>query len=150
MACVTGLVKWQPPAICFQTGSIRVCHLAGAASGAWPCSTKSNLPPGLNTRFASESAAAGSCTEHRVNVVTTVSKLPLAKGRASATPIAKFALRPACASSAAHAPEVRLTDQCPKGCALCTNRKRTSSRHRRTPVPVHRPMHVEQSWPDPS
>ena len=38
MAVEIGRVRWQPPAMRFQIGSTRRCHLATPGSGARPCS----------------------------------------------------------------------------------------------------------------
>jgi hypothetical protein len=49
-------------------------------SGAKPCSTNTSFPPGFRTRRISISAATGFGIEHKVQVITMVSKSALANG----------------------------------------------------------------------
>src|SRR5690349_8749430 len=68
----------------FQYGVNRRCQRAVLISGDRPCSTKINRPPGLRTRRSSVSAAIGFGMEHKVQVITIVSKTESESGRCSA------------------------------------------------------------------
>ena len=70
----------------FQHGVNRCCHRATRISGDRPCSTKINRPPGLRTRRISVNAPVGFGMEHKVQVITIVSKTASAKGTCSADP----------------------------------------------------------------
>jgi hypothetical protein len=68
------------PLMRFQYGVNRCCQRAVLISGDRPCSTKINRPPGFRTRRMSVSAAIGFGIEHKVQVITIVSKTALANG----------------------------------------------------------------------
>jgi hypothetical protein len=66
-----------------QHGVSRRCQRATPGSGESPCSIKSTCPPAFNTRRISVNAAMGSRTEHKVHVITTVSKTASENGSCS-------------------------------------------------------------------
>ena len=71
------------------------CQRSIPGSGESPCSTKSNLPPGLRTRRISRNATSGSGIEQSVQVITTVSIVLSASGIAIADACSNSAWRPA-------------------------------------------------------
>jgi hypothetical protein len=83
-------LRWQPPPSCFHTGVSQSCQRTTEGSGACPCSIKSSSPSGFRTRRISRTARATSGMEHKVKVMTTVSKLRSSNGKFSPEPFNQF------------------------------------------------------------